>query len=326
MIVAMCCTRNWYIYLLTSVYALLKHNDVKKIYLFIEDDTIPYLTDKRITYINVNGIPEYITPNSPNYKTKYTKLSYTRCYFSKLIKCDKILYVDVDALVIDDIKELWNMDFENKVLIGTKEPGEWSKHLGIDGMDDKYINSGVLLMNLKAIREQKLDDKMIQLLNTKWYCFPDQDVINIVCKDKIKYVSNIYNSTETTGMVDNAKIIHYIRERKGWVKGCPRSEVWFNYHNEMIGGLKMEKCRVRATITFNDVESGVNRQAKKSEWICSVERYQYLKNHNAVELLEIIKEEEPKVEATVTSTEEPKTPKVEFKPTTKPKKKKTSKK
>ena len=88
----------------------------------------------------------------------------------------------------------------------------------------------------------------------------------------------------------------------------------------------MKKCKVRATITFNDVESGVKREAKKSEWICSVERYEYLKNHNAVELLEIIQEEEPKIEATVTFSEEKKTPKAEIKLESKPKKKKTSKK
>ena len=48
----MCCTRNWYIYLATEVYALFKHNNVKKLYLFIEDDNIPYLLDKRIEFIN----------------------------------------------------------------------------------------------------------------------------------------------------------------------------------------------------------------------------------------------------------------------------------
>ena len=70
---------------------------------------------------------------------------------------------------------------------------------------------------------------MINLLNKNFYHYPDQDVINIVFKDKIKYLSNIYNSTETTGMVNNAKIIHYIRERKGWIKTSPRSNIWFKY-------------------------------------------------------------------------------------------------
>ena len=30
MVIVMCCTRNWYIHLSTVIYAILKHNKVKK--------------------------------------------------------------------------------------------------------------------------------------------------------------------------------------------------------------------------------------------------------------------------------------------------------
>lgn len=301
--VAMCATKSWYLYLATEIYALFKKNDVEKLYLFIEDDEIPFLNDDRIEFINVTKLPKYISETSPNYKTKYTQLSYLRCYFTKFLDCDKILYVDADAIVVDNIDELWNLDLEDKVIAGVKEGGEWSKHLGIKGMDDKYINSGVLLMNLQKIKEQKLDDKMINLLNMEWFAYPDQDVINIVCKDKIKYVSNIYNSTETTGFVDNAKIVHYIRERKGWIKESPRSEIWYNYHKKMIGGNEMDNYKVKAKINFDDVETGERRVAGKSEWYCSKERYLYLQEHNAVELIEVEKIDLP--EAKIEYYEEP---------------------
>ena len=316
--IAICCTKNWYVYLKTEIYALFKHNNVDKLYLFIEDDEIPYLKDARIEYINVNNIPEYITSNSPNYNTKYTKMSYIRCCFSKILKEPKIIYIDADAIVVDNIEELWDLDVDT--IAGIKEGGEWSKHLGIEGMDDKYINSGVLIMNLKNIRERHLDDEMITLLNTNRYAYPDQDVINIVFKDKI-YLSNIYNSTETTGFRDDAKIIHYIRERKGWIKTSPRSEIWYNYHNEMIGGNNMDNYFVRATRNFNDYEGRdvngggtyIERKAGKSEWYCSAERYKYLKENNAVELIEIKKVELPKEEIPTPETTE------EVKKTIKPK-------
>lgn len=300
MIVAICCTRNWYIYLATELYALFKHNKVKKVYLFIEDDEISYLKDDKIEFINVNNLEEYITKNSPNYNTPYSKLSFIRCYFSKLLKEDKILYIDADAIVIDNIDDLWNTDFEDNVLVGVKEPGEWNNHLNTYGLDDKYINSGVLLMNLKKIREEKLDDSMIYLLNHNRYSFPDQDVINLVCRNRIKYVSNIYNSTETTGFRDDAKIIHYIRGNKGWIKTSPRSEIWFNYHKEMIGGNEMDNYIVKATMKFydyggKDITGGGDFVERKAGDIfkCTAERYAYLKDHNAVELIEIeaIKEE-----------------------------------
>lgn len=326
--IVICCTRNWYIHLATMLYALFKHNKIEKVYLFIEDDEISYLKDKRIEFININKTQDYISKNSPNYYTKYTKLSLIRCYFSKILKEDKILYIDADALVVDNIEELWNIDLEGYVLAGVREEGEWDKHLGIEGLNGKYINSGVLLINLKKIKEEKLDDEMIYLLNKNKYAYPDQDVINIICKNKIKYIEPIYNSAITTGIVDNAKIIHYIRDDKGWISGKFRSEIWYNYHIEMLGGMNMENFKVRATRNFNDLDAGVQRVKGKSEWLCNKERYEYLKSHNAVELIEVEKVELPKEENVIPLDEEnvKKVAKALIEAVEKPKKKKTSKK
>ena len=297
MVICMCCTKDWYVYLVTELYALFKHNKVKKVYLFIEDDDIPYLKDDRIECINVNKLPKIINETSPNYNTPYSRMSFLRCCFTKYLKEDKILYLDADTLVVDNIEELWNIDMGDNVLIGVHEPGEWNKHLGTYGLDDKYINSGVLVMDLKKLRDERLDDAMIYLLNNKYYAFPDQDVINLICRNRIHYVSNIYNSSETTGMVDIAKIIHYIRNRKGWRLGSPRSEIWFKYYKEILGGNDM-KYIVKSKINFNDYEGrDINNGGDYIErkigdnFDCTQERYKYLKEHNAVDLVEIKVEE-----------------------------------
>lgn len=343
--IAICCTKNWYIYLATELYALIKHNNVEKVYLFIEDDEIPYLRNKKIEFININKLKEYITEESPNYNTKYSKMSYIRCYFSKLLDEEKILYIDADAIVVDNLKELWNIDLKNYALAGVKESGEWSKHLGIDGMDHKYVNSGILLMNLDFIRKEKLDDKMINLLNSNYYMFPDQDVINIVCKDKIKYISNIYNSTETTGIVDNAKVIHYIRENKGWIKTSPRSDIWFKYFNEMLNE-RSEKTMIKVKVLkeftlgrFNELKNiqrnnpnknDNGRLYEKDEFECNKELVEYLTGNNAyndefVKVIEIIPdeiEENPveEVEGSIEFHEEELKPKVTIKKSKKKKK------
>ena len=159
-------------------------------------------------------------------------------------------------------------------------------------------------MKLKKIREERLDDSMIYLLNNNKYAFPDQDVINLVCRNRIHHLNNIYNSSETTGIVDNAKILHYIRGNKGWIKSSPRSDTWFKNHLEMLGDDNMYK--VRALINFDDTRvqdvngKNVKRIANQSEWEVDKDRYLFLKEHNAVELIEVIpiKEEAKKSKTT----------------------------
>lgn len=292
MIITICSTRNWYFYVATELYALFKYNDVKKVYLFIEDNAIDYIKDERVQFINVNNLPEYITPYSPNYHTKYSKLSYIRCYFSKIIPEPKVLYIDADAIVVDNIEGLWKTDLTGKALAGVHEGGEWSKHLRMEGMDDKYINSGVLLMNLDFIRKEKLDNKMLELLNSKRYAFPDQDVINIACKDKINYISNVYNSTETTGVVDDAKIIHYIRERKGWIKESPRSEIWYKHYYEMLERSDT-MVKVKCITEYDDNQLG-RRIKLNEEFIVTDKRAEELVKEPAlVKVIEVIPEAKP---------------------------------
>ena len=64
----------------------------------------------------------------------------------------------------------------------------------------------------------------------------------------------------------------------------------------------MDNYKVIAKINFNDYEGKdingggtyIERKANVSEWWCSAERYEFLKEHNAVELIEIKKVEKTK--------------------------------
>jgi len=156
-------------------------------------------------------------------------------------------------------------------------------------------------MNLDYIRKHKLDDKMIEMLNKEYHEYPDQDTINIVCKGKIKCISNTYNSTKTTGIVENAKIIHYIAGDKGWVKESPRSEIWYKYYNERRKD--MVKVKVSIPVGFNDL---VARKIRKfgEEFEVPEERAKFLEEKKVVEVIEVLPEmipeiiEEPKEEVT----------------------------
>lgn len=53
---------------------------------------------------------------------------------------------------------------------------------------------------------------------------------------------------------------------------------------------KEMKAKVKALVNFNDMEDN-RRRVKDEEWVCSLERAEYLRDNKAVEILEEIKEE-----------------------------------
>ena len=63
---------------------------------------------------------------------------------------DRILYLDVDIVVIQSLRELYNMDFESNLYIASSHVNERMTHLNAKRLglkeDVPYINTGVLLM------------------------------------------------------------------------------------------------------------------------------------------------------------------------------------
>lgn len=56
----------------------------------------------------------------------------------------------------------------------------------------------------------------------------------------------------------------------------------------------MKNYLVKALINFNDTEENGTRRTPEETFCCTKERFEFLRDHNAVMLLEIIKQEEPK--------------------------------
>jgi len=82
-----------------------------------------------------------------------------RSVYSKIFpELDKILSLDIDTIVTENIDELWDIDISNYYIAGVRDTPEFNKN----GL---YVNGGVLLCNLKKIREDKMDEKMIFRLN-----------------------------------------------------------------------------------------------------------------------------------------------------------------
>ncbi len=189
-------------------------------------------------------INEEEVKNLPVYKPKYPVEIYFRIFAAKYLPkdIDRVLYLDSDTLVINKLDELYNMDFENNYFIAAthikKVLHKFNEiRLGMD-RDEPYVNTGVLLMNLKELRKIKIEKQVVEFLQKKEkkLILPDQDIISTIYGDKIKLVSdlkynlgdrnlNLYNLNNPKSKIGirwirkNTVIIHYFGRNKPWNNG-----------------------------------------------------------------------------------------------------------
>lgn len=194
-------TRNLYADMIPAVNSLLIHSDVDKIYLLIEDDIFPYPLPKEVECINISH-QAYFRADGPNFNSPWTYMVLIRAALSKIFpQYDTILSLDVDTIVNENISSLWDIDLGNNYLAAAKEP--------FKSINLFYINMGVVLFNLKAIREAHIDDKIIEALNTKYYEYNEQDCISELCQNKIIELPADYNVCNYTAKAKHRSIIHF---------------------------------------------------------------------------------------------------------------------
>lgn len=151
---------------------------------------------------------------------------------------DKGLYLDSDIVVPGDISELCLTDLQGKVVgacadisvSGVETLANYMENaVGVNRY--RYVNSGILLMDLKGMREIALSQHFLNLLNT--YCFdtiaPDQDYLNAMCNGNIFYLDNVWDVMPLHDQpeVSNPKLIHYNLFDKPWCYEGVQYETYF---------------------------------------------------------------------------------------------------
>lgn len=137
--------------------------------------------------IKLLKVPEDQQERLSRISLKYTWLpitTYYRYVLADVLKnVDRIIYLDVDALVLGDLAELWKIDLEGNFFGIARDPliaGYATSAQKFVAEKNMYANAGVLLMDLKLFREHNLGNKLIDFtVNTVDYCrYGDQDVLN----------------------------------------------------------------------------------------------------------------------------------------------------
>lgn len=191
------------------------------------------------------------------WKTGYhfTTATYLRLFAPHLlVDCKKIIYLDCDVLVITDMKPLFELNMGESLFAGViDEGGEVSSKVPrISG--DRYINGGVLLMNLEGLRDDGFLEKVQGLYPKieKQITWADQCLINKYAEGRKIVLDARWNRQIFSPQANEANfqklanpqissILHFTGGVKPWQAWCNPSisEYWWRIANELaIDGLK----------------------------------------------------------------------------------------
>ncbi len=216
-----------------------------------------------------------------------TKTVYLKFALPDIFKdLDKILYIDGDTLILDDLKEFYDIDLGDNyagviedICVSTTQT--YYKEEGLK----KYFNAGVMLMNLAKIRQESTIDKLVEYArNGKHQLFLDQDAFNFIFNEKVvwlplkyNYLNKPYNEEfltyhlnispeEYRKIADSITIHHYagviMHKMLEFTHGRDL-DLWFKYFNMLIEdnyqgenatnlGLLCHKFQNNAILTLNN--------------------------------------------------------------------------
>ncbi|WP_374488230.1 DUF4422 domain-containing protein [Zoogloea sp.] len=181
----------------------------------------------------------------------------------------KVIYVDCDMIVLDDLSKLWTLDLEGKAVaavpdvimksfvnFGTpamREAGGkpsrlyLQEHVGLGNRVDDYFQAGLIVFDLDKYRDMDISDNALSDLLGKKYWFLDQDILNKYLLGCVKFIDTSWNCVNVSGDIIHGlnkewgtkiaedlkapKIVHYAGyEAKPWNnKNAPWASVYWFY-------------------------------------------------------------------------------------------------
>lgn len=229
---------------------LSKHNKQR---LLILENTFPNII---IKFFNISRLLHgytFIANNHVSVETFYRL--FIPVIFSNY---DKVVYLDSDLIIKNDVKELFEISSNDKIITATRdfdyesqyrrllEVKKYTKNvLGLDDVSG-YFQAGVIVFNVKKYNKKYKYNEMLKFATSREFMYVDQDVMNSMLQGEVQFVSNEWNvMTDCAGSRsenikkyasvgsceayfksrENPKIIHFA----GWAKPWERPEDDFAY-------------------------------------------------------------------------------------------------
>jgi lipopolysaccharide biosynthesis glycosyltransferase len=193
------------------------------------------LSDRVNAQIHLIEADNHFVKQIPKGGMILSSATYLRFLAPDIISADKVLYLDCDMIVLDDLKALFQTNLDNRILAAVPDlfvgPSSIKHSFSL-----RYFNSGMLLINAKKWREEKWLDKTIKFINDKFIpmCvgkkhYGDQDIMNMMSIGNVAYVHPRYNVVNPLYLrqkffrgkifkeaIDRPAIVHFAGGAKPW--------------------------------------------------------------------------------------------------------------
>lgn len=159
----------------------------------------------------------------------FTLTIYFRLFIPEMFpQYDKAIYIDSDVVVPGDISQMFNIDLQDKLLgvcldYSIHDVPELVHYItdGVGVGKDNYFNSGILLMNLKRLREVELSRRFLEIHNRRHFdCIaPDQDYLNALCFGNVLQMDRRWDTMPNPKQpeISDPLLIHYNLFEKPWM-------------------------------------------------------------------------------------------------------------
>lgn len=201
---------------------------------------------RSVSFIEIEDLGAYIDFDFDT--SGWNSIVLARLILDKLLPkdMDRVLYLDGDTLVRDDLSSLWGTDMGDYVIGASPEPtASLSRRESLEMGRAPYCNAGVLLIDLGKWRNEKTGQKILAYYKEKGgkLFANDQDAINGSLAGEIHILPPRYNYCNTFDFYPyrtlkklsepapyisekeyddtkaNPAIIHYLGEERPWRKG-----------------------------------------------------------------------------------------------------------
>ena len=214
-----------------------------------------------IRLFNVNDF--YTMPNNLFTDNIYTQTSYSNeIYYRLLIPTlmpdyEKVLYFDSDMIALTDVAELYHSTELGNNLIASSRDYAGLCHCYKDGDErrsyredilglsnvDNYILSGMLVINVPEFNRTYTGEKLMEIAGYMDWRQHDQDILNVVCEDRILLVDGSWDYLQDFGWIKylpdwlrqeyeesrkNVKIAHFAGQRKPWINNSENSDKFWD--------------------------------------------------------------------------------------------------